>query len=72
MPKWYPYTCRGAILEGKKRPSEKRVLFVAIAPQGYCFGTLFSVSVVKSRNQVDVQSEAQGVQTIIVFALENK
>ena len=28
----------------KKHPSEKRVLFVAIAPQGYCFGTLFSVS----------------------------
>ncbi len=31
VPKWYR--------------SEKRVLFVAIVPQGHCFGTLFSLSV---------------------------
>ncbi len=29
------------IIKEKKHPSEKRVLFVAIASQGYCFGTLF-------------------------------
>ncbi len=34
------------IIKEKKHPSEKRVLFVAIVPQGYYFGTLFSVSVV--------------------------
>ncbi len=33
------------IIKNKKYPSEKRVLFVAIAPQGYCFGTHFFVSV---------------------------
>ncbi len=48
----YPYAqgrffLTDMIIKEKNYPSEKRVLFVAIASQGCCFGTLFSVSVVK-------------------------
>ena len=37
------------IIREKRVPFEKRVLFVAIVPQGYCFSTLFSLSVPQVR-----------------------
>ena len=41
---WYRSHKR-VLLLSKKHPLKKRVLLVAVAPQGYCFGTLFSVTV---------------------------
>ncbi len=38
---WCAFFLTNMIIKEKKHPSEKRVLFVAIASQGYCFGTLF-------------------------------